>query len=67
MRIYGEITKLEPQDDGTLKVTGVASSGAVDQADERIAPSAMKAALPDYMSFRRPARDAWPIGGRVRP
>ncbi len=51
MRIYGEITKLEPLDDGTLKVVGVASSGAVDEADERVAPAAMKAALPAYMRF----------------
>ncbi len=51
MRIYGEITKIEPQDDGTLKVIGVASSGAVDEADERVSPTAMKAALPDYMRF----------------
>ena len=51
MRIYGQITKLEPQDDGTLKVIGVASSGAIDSADERVAPAAMKAALPDYMRF----------------
>ncbi len=51
MRIYGEITKLEPLDDGTLKVVGVASSGAVDEADERVSPAAMKAALPAYMRF----------------
>jgi hypothetical protein len=51
MRIYGQITKLEPQDDGTLKVIGVASSGAIDAADERVAPAAMKAALPDYLRF----------------
>ncbi|MDR3508424.1 MAG: HK97 family phage prohead protease [Caulobacteraceae bacterium] len=51
MRLYGEITKLEPQDDGTLKVLGVASSGALDQAEERVSPTAMKAALPDYMRF----------------
>ena len=51
MRIYGEITKLEPQDDGTLKVIGIASSGAIDAADERVDPAAMKAALPDYMRF----------------
>ena len=51
MRIYGEITKLEPQDDGTLKVVGIASSGAVDSAEERVDPAAMKAALPDYMRF----------------
>lgn len=51
MQIYGEITKIEPQDDGTIKVVGVASSGAVDDAEETVLPAAMKAALPDYMRF----------------
>jgi hypothetical protein len=49
--LYGEITKVEPQDDGTIKVIGVASTGAVDEADETVLPAAMKAALPDYMRF----------------
>jgi hypothetical protein len=51
MKLFGEITKVEPQDDGALKVTGVASTGAVDEADERVLPQAMKAALPAYMRF----------------
>jgi phage head maturation protease len=51
MRIYGEITKVEAQDDGTIKVFGTASSGAVDDADETVSPDAMKAALPAYMRF----------------
>jgi hypothetical protein len=51
MRIYGEITKIEPQGDGTIRVIGVASSGAMDDADEQVAPEAMKAALPAYMRF----------------
>jgi hypothetical protein len=51
MQIYGEITKIEPQDDGTIKVSGIASSGAVDEADETVLPAAMKAALPSYMRF----------------
>jgi len=51
MRIYGEITKVEDQDDGTIKVFGTASSGAVDDADETVSPDAMKAALPAYMKF----------------
>ncbi len=49
MRMFGEITKVEAQDDGTIKVVGVASSGAVDDADETVLPDAMKAALPAYM------------------
>jgi hypothetical protein len=51
MKLYGEITKVEAQDDGAIKVTGVASTGAVDDADERVLPEAMKAALPAYMRF----------------
>jgi len=51
MRIYGEITKVEAQDDGTIRVFGTASTGAVDDADETVSPAAMKAALPAYMRF----------------
>ena len=51
MNIYGEITKVEALDDGTIRVTGVASTGALDDADERVLPAAMKAALPAYMRF----------------
>ncbi len=51
MRMFGEITKVEAQDDGTIKVVGVASTGAVDEADETVLPDAMKAALPAYMRF----------------
>ena len=48
---YAEISKSEAQDDGTLKVWGYASTGAVDADGEIITPDAMKAALPDYMKF----------------
>jgi len=51
MRLYGEFTKVEALDDGTIKVIGVASTGAVDDADETVLPDAMKAALPAYMRF----------------
>ena len=51
MRMYGEFTKVEALDDGTIKVIGVASTGAVDDADETVLPDAMKAALPAYMRF----------------
>jgi hypothetical protein len=51
MNIYGEITKIEPQADGAIRVSGVASTGAIDDADERVLPEAMKAALPAYMRF----------------
>jgi phage head maturation protease len=51
MKLYAEISKTEEQDDGTVKVWGYASSGAVDSDGETITPEAMKAALPDYMAF----------------
>lgn len=50
-RLFAELSKVEEQDDGTLKVWGYASSGAVDSDGETITPSAMKAALPDYMKW----------------
>lgn len=51
MKLYGAITKIEAQDDGAIKVVGIASTGAIDDADERVLPEAMKAALPAYMRF----------------
>lgn len=50
-RQFGAITKVENQDDGTIKVWGVASSEARDQQGETITAAAMKAALPDYGRF----------------
>lgn len=50
-RQFGAITKVEDQDDGTIKVWGVASSEARDQQGETITAAAMKAALPDYGRF----------------
>lgn len=51
MKLYGEISKTEELDDGTIKVWGYASSQAVDADGETITSEAMKAALPDYMKF----------------
>lgn len=51
MKLYAAISKIEDQEDGTLKVWGYASSGAVDSDGETVTPEAMKAALPDYMKF----------------
>jgi len=51
MRLYAEIKKVEEQDDGTLKVYGVASSECVDSAGEIVLASAMRRAIPDYMRF----------------
>lgn len=50
-KLYGEISKVEAQDDGTLKVWGYASSETVDSDGETITAEAMKAAIPDYMKF----------------
>ena len=51
MKLYAEISKTEEVEDGTIKVFGYASSGAVDSDGETITPDAMKAALPDYMKW----------------
>ncbi len=51
MRLFGTLTKIEDQPDGTLKVYGVASTGARDDAGEIVLPAAMKAALPDYARY----------------
>jgi phage head maturation protease len=51
MRLFGTLTKIEDQPDGTLKVYGVASTGARDDAGEIVLPEAMKAALPDYARY----------------
>jgi phage head maturation protease len=50
-RIYSEIDSIVKNDDGTIIVTGYASSGSVDSDGETITPEAMKAAIPDYMKF----------------
>jgi len=49
--IYCEIAKSEKQPDGTLVVSGYASTGEVDSDGDTITPDAMKAALPEYMKF----------------
>lgn len=51
MRLYGELRKIERQDDGTIIVTGIASTAAVDDSGETVTVAAMRAALPDYMKF----------------
>jgi hypothetical protein len=50
-RRYAEISKVEDQEDGTIKVWGYASSEAEDSDGETISADAMKAALPDYLKF----------------
>ncbi|MEJ0067390.1 MAG: HK97 family phage prohead protease [Caulobacteraceae bacterium] len=51
MRLFGQLTKIEDQPDGTLKVYGIASTGARDDEGEVVLPAAMKAALPDYARY----------------
>lgn len=51
MKLYGEISKTEEQADGTLLVFGIASTAVVDTQGETVTPEAMKAAIPDYMTF----------------
>jgi hypothetical protein len=51
MRLYGAIEKVEPQDDGTVRVHGIATSETVDDQDEIVRADAIRAALPDYMRF----------------
>lgn len=46
--IYGALSKIEEQADGTLRVFGIASSGSRDDAGEIVDPAAMKAALPEF-------------------
>src|SRR5215467_952288 len=51
MRLYGAIQKVEPQDDGTVRVHGIATSEAVDEQGEIVRADAIRAAIPDYMRF----------------
>jgi phage head maturation protease len=50
-QIFGTILKVEDQEDGTIKVYGVASSEARDGAGELVRAKAMEDALPDYSKF----------------
>jgi hypothetical protein len=50
-RLFAPLSKMEEQDDGTIKVWGYASTGAVDDDGETIQPDAIKAALPDYLKW----------------
>ena len=51
MRLYGAIQKVEPRDDGTVRVHGIATSEAVDEQGEIVRADAIRAAIPDYMRF----------------
>jgi hypothetical protein len=51
MKFYMPFEKIEQHDDGTVTVSGIASSETKDSQGEIITSDAMKAAIPDYMSF----------------
>jgi hypothetical protein len=51
MRLFGAIEKFDKRDDGSLLVSGIASSDSLDNEGQQITADAMKAALPDYMRF----------------
>ena len=51
MRLYGEIKKTISNADGTLIVSGIASSESVDSDGEIILSKAISDAIPDYMRF----------------
>lgn len=51
MKLYGEIKKTIANDDGTLIVSGIASSESVDADGEVILSQAIADAIPDYMKF----------------
>lgn len=51
MKFYLPFSKAERQDDGTIVVTGIASTEAKDSHGEVVKAEAMKAAIPDYMAF----------------
>jgi hypothetical protein len=49
--LFAEISKVEELDDGTVNVFGIASSETRDRDGEVILASAMKAALPEWLTF----------------
>jgi len=51
LRLFGEFSKVEDQDDGTIKVYGIASTSAKDSAGETVTSKAMADALPEYEQF----------------
>lgn len=50
-KLYGEILKVNDQDDGTIIVEGILSTEDVDSDGEIIKADAMRAAIPEYMKF----------------
>jgi hypothetical protein len=50
-KIYGSISKVDDNEDGTITVHGIASSETKDHSGETVLADAMKAALPAYSQF----------------
>jgi predicted nuclease with TOPRIM domain len=50
-RIFGEFSKIEQRDDGTIVVSGIASTEDVDKDGEVVKADAMRLAIPGYMKF----------------
>jgi hypothetical protein len=51
LRIFAPLRKVTEQDDGTLKISGIASSENVDRTGEVITAKAMREAIPDFMKL----------------
>ncbi len=49
--LFGLIEKVEEQDDGTIRVFGIASSEDLDDQNEIVRGSAIRQAIPGYMRF----------------
>jgi hypothetical protein len=48
IHFFAPLQKIETNDDGTLRVSGIASTESIDSDGEIISAAAMKAALPDF-------------------
>jgi hypothetical protein len=51
LKLFGNISKVNENDDGTLTVSGIASSESIDSDDEIILADAIKNSIGDYMKF----------------
>ena len=51
MKLFGNISKVNENDDGTLTVSGIASSESIDSDGEIILADAIKNSIGDYMKF----------------
>ena len=49
--LFAPLQKVAANDDGTLRISGVASSESVDRAGEVITASAMREAIPDFLKL----------------